>query len=86
MKSGFLLKYDFVTLQDPGQTMKMFLSFMHDTVSHHQETLTHKLMGDSFSTVLEHVRGAATVAFPQPEVTPLLTPEGFASLFALVGR
>lgn len=65
--------------------MNLFLSFMHDTVNQ-QEALTHKLIGDSFTEVIEQARLATLAAFPQPEVAPLLTPEGFRSLFALIGR
>ena len=58
---------------------------MHGAVNEKEE-LTHKLLGDQFAGVLEQLRHAAGVAFNQPQVQQLLTPEGFITLFALIGR
>ncbi len=44
------------------------------------------MLGPEFSMQLEQLRQAACALFPQPPVQPLLTPDGFQSLFALVGR
>ena len=63
----------------------MFFSFMHET-ENKSEALTHKLVGDGFSVVIEDLRSQVQLAFPQPEVAQLLTPHGFKSLFALIGR
>ena len=51
-----------------------------------QSEFTHKMLGAEFSAQLEQLRLATLQLFPQPCVQPLLTPDGFQSLFALIGR
>ena len=58
---------------------------MHDVVNHKSE-FTHKMLGPEFSPHLEQLRLATQQLFPQTCLQPLLTPDGFQSLFGLIGR
>ena len=68
---------------DPSNIRKFFEPF---NPFHFQSELTHKMLGPEFSAQLEQLRLATLQVFPQPCVQPLLTPDGFQSLFALIGR
>jgi len=70
---------------NPEELIANYMSFMHDA-SNQKSDFTHKMLGPEFSAQLEQLRLAALQAFPQPCVQPLLTPDGFQSLFALIGR
>ena len=70
-------------LSYPFNIYKVFDTF---NPFHFQSELTHKMLGPEFSAQLEQLRLATLQVFPQPCVQPLLTPDGFQSLFALIGR
>jgi len=75
-----------VQAQDPEEQIGILMSLMHDTVNK-KEQLAHKMLGERFVDQLEQLRLACTTAFASyPVVSSFLTPDGFAAIFALIGR
>lgn len=71
---------------NPEAMSAEFLTLMHDTANQ-KEQLVHKMLGDQFVGQLEKLRSVMGLAFAtQPTVSAFLTPDGFASLLALIGR
>ena len=75
-----------VQAEDPEEQIGQFMSLMHDTVNH-KDHLVHKMLGEQFSDQLEQLRMATLSVFAAyPVVQSLLSPDGFASIMALIGR
>lgn len=75
-----------IQAQDPEVQIGQFMSLMHDTANK-KEHLVHKMLGDKFADQLEQLRVATMTVFAgYPVVHSLLSPEGFSSLLALIGR
>ena len=75
-----------VQAPDPEEQIGILMSLMHDTVNK-KEQLAHKMLGERFADQLEQLRMACTTAFASyPVVQSFLSPDGFAAIFALIGR
>ena len=75
-----------VQADDPEGQIGQFMSLMHDTVNH-TEHLVHKMLGEQFAEQMEQLRMATLSVFASyPVVQSLLSPDGFAAIFALIGR
>jgi hypothetical protein len=72
--------------EHPEDRMQKFLSLTHSVVNTDAD-VAHKLLGERFASQLEQLRQATAALFSScAAVQPLLSPEGFSSLFALIGR
>lgn len=60
------------------------MQFCHKAENDHNQ-LIHKLMGDRFNSQIEHLRAVFLSAINVEKVQPWFTPEGFKTLFALLG-
>jgi hypothetical protein len=70
---------------DKQSTVTKFAQFCKATINE-EESIAHKLLGKQFQDQLELLRSLLIELFPQVEdIQQWLTPEGFRSLFALIG-
>ncbi|XP_062839707.1 histone-lysine N-trimethyltransferase SMYD5 isoform X1 [Anolis carolinensis] len=70
--------------KDKDWWIKLFAQFCSKTANEEEE-IVHKLLGDKFKGQLEVLRGLFTEALYDDHVGRWFSPEGFRSLFALVG-
>ncbi|XP_041057438.1 SET and MYND domain-containing protein 5 isoform X1 [Carcharodon carcharias] len=70
--------------KDKGRWTKLFSQFCSRTANEEEE-IVHKLIGDKFQGQLETLRQLFTKALYEDSLNRWFTPEGFRSLFALVG-
>ncbi|XP_046386684.1 histone-lysine N-trimethyltransferase SMYD5 [Ischnura elegans] len=70
--------------EDKSMAMNTFMQFCHRT-ENEEEEIAHKLLGEQFSSQLEILRELMGNALYSDDVHHWLTPQGFRSLFALVG-
>ncbi|XP_072353849.1 protein-lysine N-trimethyltransferase SMYD5 [Scyliorhinus torazame] len=70
--------------KDKGRWKKLFSQFCSRTANEEEE-IVHKLIGDKFQGQLETLRQLFTKALYEDSLNRWFTPEGFRSLFALVG-
>ncbi|XP_051894558.1 histone-lysine N-trimethyltransferase SMYD5 isoform X1 [Pristis pectinata] len=70
--------------KDKSRWMKLFSQFCSRTANE-EELIVHKLIGDKFKGQLEMLRQLFTKALYEESLSQWFTPEGFRSLFALVG-
>ncbi|XP_069488409.1 histone-lysine N-trimethyltransferase SMYD5 [Ambystoma mexicanum] len=70
--------------KDKDRWMNYFSQFCSKT-SNEEEEIVHKLLGDKFKGQLDHLRGIFVEALYEERLSRWFTPEGFQSLFALVG-
>jgi len=61
------------------------MTLCHQTVNS-EEMIVHKLLGKEFENQLEQLRELTIKALDTSQINEFLTPEGFRSLFALMGR
>uniref|UniRef100_F7DXQ8 Protein-lysine N-trimethyltransferase SMYD5 n=2 Tax=Xenopus tropicalis TaxID=8364 RepID=F7DXQ8_XENTR len=73
-----------VQAQDKDWWMHLFSQFCNKTANEEEE-IVHKLLGDKFKGQLDQLRRLFTDALYEERVSRWFTPEGFRSLFALVG-
>ncbi|KAL3863353.1 hypothetical protein ACJMK2_005112 [Sinanodonta woodiana] len=66
------------------EAIQMFSQFVKATVNE-EEQIAHKLLGAEFKDQLEILRQLSVEAFYEEAVQQWFTPEGFQSLFALIG-
>lgn len=71
--------------EDPAGAMHMFMQFCHQTVNEEEE-IAHKLLGEQFVDQLQLLRELMAQALYSDTVQQWLTPVGFQTLVALVGR
>ncbi|XP_069679651.1 histone-lysine N-trimethyltransferase SMYD5 [Periplaneta americana] len=69
---------------DPSSALNLFMQFCHQTVNEEEE-IAHKLLGEQFVGQLQVLRELVSQALYSDAVQQWLTPDGFQSLFALVG-
>merc|ERR1719300_606355 len=69
---------------DPGAILQKLSGFVQTTTNEDEE-IAHKLLGKEFQNQLELLRGLAAEALIHENVQQWFTPEGFRSLFALIG-
>jgi len=62
-----------------------YLRLCHHAVND-EDTIAHKLLGKEFENQLEQLRDLTIKALDTSQINEFLTPEGFRSLFALMGR
>ncbi|XP_056005253.1 histone-lysine N-trimethyltransferase SMYD5-like [Ostrea edulis] len=67
------------------EVLEKFSRFVKTTVNE-EEALVHKMMGEKFQEPLELLRQQVTEILFEDAVQSWFTPEGFQSLFAIVGR
>ncbi|XP_063781456.1 histone-lysine N-trimethyltransferase SMYD5 [Pseudophryne corroboree] len=70
--------------KDKDLWLQLFSQFCNKTANEEEE-IVHKLLGDKFKGQLDHLRRLFTEALYEERVSRWFTPEGFRSLFALVG-
>ncbi|RLV76490.1 hypothetical protein DV515_00016923 [Chloebia gouldiae] len=70
--------------KDKEWWIKVFSQFCNKTANEEEE-IVHKLLGDKFKGQLELLRLLFTEALYDEYLSRWFTPEGFRSLFALVG-
>ncbi|XP_074848313.1 protein-lysine N-trimethyltransferase SMYD5 isoform X2 [Carettochelys insculpta] len=70
--------------KDKDRWIKLFSQFCSKTANEEEE-MVHKLLGDKFKGQLELLRRLFTEALYEEHLSRWFTPEGFRSLFALVG-
>ncbi|XP_067884766.1 histone-lysine N-trimethyltransferase SMYD5 [Heterodontus francisci] len=70
--------------KDKGRWTKLFSQFCSRTANEEEE-IVHKLIGDKFQGQLETLQQLFTKALYEDSLNRWFTPEGFRSLFALVG-
>ncbi|XP_060684069.1 histone-lysine N-trimethyltransferase SMYD5 isoform X1 [Hemiscyllium ocellatum] len=70
--------------KDKARWVKLFSQFCSRTANEEEE-IVHKLIGDKFQGQLETLRQLFTKALYEDTLSQWFTPEGFRSLFALVG-
>ncbi|XP_043544872.1 SET and MYND domain-containing protein 5 isoform X1 [Chiloscyllium plagiosum] len=70
--------------KDKARWVKLFSQFCSRTANEEEE-IVHKLIGDKFQGQLETLRQLFTKALYEDTLNQWFTPEGFRSLFALVG-
>uniref|UniRef100_A0A8D0HB95 Protein-lysine N-trimethyltransferase SMYD5 n=1 Tax=Sphenodon punctatus TaxID=8508 RepID=A0A8D0HB95_SPHPU len=70
--------------KDKDWWIKLFSQFCSKTANE-EEAIVHKLLGDKFKDQLELLRLLFTEALYEERLSRWFTPEGFRSLFALVG-
>lgn len=74
---------------EPGrreEVVQKYTNLIHDVVDK-KANFCHKLMGEQFASQIEILRGGMSQVFgSDPSVQWFLTPDGFDSLLALVGR
>ncbi|KAK2192875.1 hypothetical protein NP493_21g07016 [Ridgeia piscesae] len=70
--------------KDPSSALAAFSQFCHTTVNEEEE-IAHKLLGETFQSHLELLRSLVTGALYEEQLQQWFTPEGFKSLFALIG-
>ncbi|KAG8453241.1 hypothetical protein GDO86_000029, partial [Hymenochirus boettgeri] len=70
--------------KDKDWWLHLFSQFCNKTANEEEE-IVHKLLGDKFKGQLDHLRRLFTDALYEEGVSRWFTPEGFRSLFALVG-
>ncbi|XP_062619027.1 histone-lysine N-trimethyltransferase SMYD5-like [Saccostrea cucullata] len=71
--------------EDKSDILEKFSRFVKTTVNE-EEALVHKMMGDKFQEPLEMLRQQMTEILFHDSLQHWFTPEGFRSLFALIGR
>uniref|UniRef100_A0A8C0QPX5 Protein-lysine N-trimethyltransferase SMYD5 n=1 Tax=Chelonoidis abingdonii TaxID=106734 RepID=A0A8C0QPX5_CHEAB len=71
-------------VKDKDWWIKLFSQFCSKTANEEEE-IVHKLLGDKFKGQLELLRQLFTAALYEEHLSRWFTPEGFQSLFALVG-
>ncbi|EFX89935.1 SET and MYND domain-containing 5 protein [Daphnia pulex] len=76
---------NFIQRTDREELKSQLMSLCHHTVNE-EETIAHKLLGQEFESQLELLRDLCTKALGMPETHEFLTPQGFRSLIALIGR
>ncbi|PVD30036.1 hypothetical protein C0Q70_09297 [Pomacea canaliculata] len=69
---------------DPKRMVDRFSKFVHTTVNEEEEIM-HKLLGKEFQGQLEVLRSLAAECLYHEDIQQWLTPEGFQSVFALIG-
>uniref|UniRef100_W5KWC2 Protein-lysine N-trimethyltransferase SMYD5 n=1 Tax=Astyanax mexicanus TaxID=7994 RepID=W5KWC2_ASTMX len=70
--------------QDKGRWQRLFSHFC-SRAANEQEEIAHKLLGEKFQGQLALLRNLFTTALYDDHLSQWFTPEGFRSLFALVG-
>nr|DBA29531.1 TPA: hypothetical protein GDO54_009754 [Pyxicephalus adspersus] len=70
--------------KDKDWWLQLFTQFCSKTANEEEE-IVHKLLGDKFKGQLDQLRRLFTEALYEERVSRWFTPEGFRSLFALVG-
>ncbi|XP_014968134.1 protein-lysine N-trimethyltransferase SMYD5 isoform X2 [Macaca fascicularis] len=70
--------------KDKDRWIRLFSQFCNKTANEEEE-IVHKLLGDKFKGQLELLRRLFTEALYEEAVSQWFTPDGFRSLFALVG-
>uniref|UniRef100_G3VS87 Protein-lysine N-trimethyltransferase SMYD5 n=1 Tax=Sarcophilus harrisii TaxID=9305 RepID=G3VS87_SARHA len=70
--------------KDKERWIKLFSQFCNKTANEEEE-IVHKLLGDKFKGQLELLRRLFTEALYEEQLSRWFTPDGFRSLFALVG-
>ncbi|ESO97001.1 hypothetical protein LOTGIDRAFT_231752 [Lottia gigantea] len=70
--------------EDPGHVITIFNKFVNNTVNE-EEQIAHKLLGDQFKCQLELLRSTTAEILFDESIPQWFTPEGFQSLFALIG-
>ncbi|XP_075040255.1 protein-lysine N-trimethyltransferase SMYD5 [Mixophyes fleayi] len=70
--------------KDKDLWLQLFSHFCNKTANEEEE-IVHKLLGDKFKGQLDHLRRLFMEALHEERVSRWFTPEGFRSLFALVG-
>uniref|UniRef100_A0AAY4DHX0 Protein-lysine N-trimethyltransferase SMYD5 n=1 Tax=Denticeps clupeoides TaxID=299321 RepID=A0AAY4DHX0_9TELE len=70
--------------QDKGRWQRLFSQFCCRSANEEEE-LAHKLLGEKFQGQLALLRGLFTTALYDEHLVRWFTPEGFCSLFSLVG-
>nr|XP_037863036.1 SET and MYND domain-containing protein 5 isoform X4 [Chlorocebus sabaeus] len=70
--------------KDKDRWIRLFSQFCNKTANEEEE-IVHKLLGDKFQGQLELLRRLFTEALYEEAVSQWFTPDGFRSLFALVG-
>ncbi|XP_066428979.1 histone-lysine N-trimethyltransferase SMYD5 [Eleutherodactylus coqui] len=70
--------------KDKDWWMQLFSQFCSKTANEEEE-IVHKLLGDKFKGQLDHLRRLFVEALHEERVSRWFTPDGFRSLFALVG-
>uniref|UniRef100_A0A674JRW3 Protein-lysine N-trimethyltransferase SMYD5 n=1 Tax=Terrapene triunguis TaxID=2587831 RepID=A0A674JRW3_9SAUR len=76
--------FDTFQAKDKDWWIKLFSQFCSKTANEEEE-IVHKLLGDKFKGQLELLRRLFTEALYEEHLSRWFTPEGFRSLFALVG-
>ncbi|XP_050396581.1 histone-lysine N-trimethyltransferase SMYD5 isoform X1 [Patella vulgata] len=69
---------------DPGSMVHSFNQFVKSTVNEEQQ-IAHKLLGQEFKDQLELLRSTTAEILFDDSIQQWFTPEGFQSLFALIG-
>ncbi|XP_053314054.1 histone-lysine N-trimethyltransferase SMYD5 [Spea bombifrons] len=70
--------------KDRDRWLQLFSQFCSKTANEEEE-IVHKLLGDKFKGQLDQLRKLFTDALYEERVSRWFTPEGFRSLFALIG-
>ncbi|MCJ8735728.1 hypothetical protein PDJAM_G00250710 [Pangasius djambal] len=70
--------------QDKGRWQRLFSHFC-SRAANEQEEIAHKLLGEKFQGQLALLRNLFTTALYEDHLSQWFTPDGFRSLFALVG-
>uniref|UniRef100_A0A1B6F9J3 Protein-lysine N-trimethyltransferase SMYD5 n=1 Tax=Cuerna arida TaxID=1464854 RepID=A0A1B6F9J3_9HEMI len=70
--------------RDKEEAVSTFMQFCHRSVNEEDE-IAHRLLGSEFSHQREILRQQMASLFPSEYVKHWLTPDGFRSLFALIG-
>ncbi|XP_006629574.2 histone-lysine N-trimethyltransferase SMYD5 [Lepisosteus oculatus] len=71
--------------QDKGHWLSIFSQLCSRTASEQEEQIALKLLGEKFQGQLESLRNLFTAALYDDHLSRWFSPEGFRSLFALVG-
>lgn len=70
--------------KDRDKTKELFSRFCKATINE-EESIAHKLLGEQFQSQLELLRNILMETLHDDDVQQWFTPEGFRSLFALIG-
>ncbi|XP_051506154.1 histone-lysine N-trimethyltransferase SMYD5 [Myxocyprinus asiaticus] len=70
--------------QDKGRWQRLFSNFCSCTANEEEE-IVHKLLGEKFQGQLALLRNLFTTALQDDHLSQWFTPEGFRSLFSLIG-
>lgn len=75
----------FIQRKDREELKNQLMLLCHHTVNEEDE-IAHKILGQEFEIQLEMLRDLTIKALGRTETSEFLTPQGFRSLFTLIGR